>query len=92
MNNDIEKLINEEVQAYEDGLYSKFGDAYNRLHRFAEEVERVATDDKPIHDLWMCEQDMVVLRPGLLYRFSVNPDCEKCKALNAPYEALSSGS
>ena len=37
--------------------------------------------DKVI-EMGLCEIEHTLFRPGILYRFVVMPDCEKCKALD----------
>jgi hypothetical protein len=34
-----------------------------------------------IFDMMLCEQDIVILQPDQLYRFTVDPNCENCKRL-----------
>lgn len=40
----------------------------------------------------LCEIGFVTPRPGYLYRFTVDPDCEGCRALDEPYEQQALGS
>lgn len=32
-------------------------------------------------EMYLCEQNMVILKPNQLYIFRVAPDCDKCKLL-----------
>lgn len=34
-----------------------------------------------IWDMWLCESVSCSLHPGVLYRFRVDPTCEKCTAM-----------
>lgn len=45
---------------------------------------KTATPD--IIELALCEQNALMLRPGVLYRFSVRPGCEACERANEPYK------
>lgn len=41
-----------------------------------------------IHVLALCEQEAVVLRPNVLYRFEVVEGCKKCAKLARVYEDI----
>jgi len=42
-------------------------------------TESPPKEDRKIIHLALCEQDKVILRPGILYEFSVAAGCEECK-------------
>jgi len=47
------------------------------------DVEQCSVCRQDAHDiveLALCEQNALILRPGMLYRFAVH-DCDKCKQL-----------
>ena len=57
------------------------GESYLVKHSNRDEPETLE-----VLDLFLCESQRLVLRPGQLYRFRVDPDCEKCKAIEAEGE------
>lgn len=42
--------------------------------------------DDNVIEMGLCEVEHVMLRPNVLYRFVVMPDCSRCKELAAAYE------
>jgi hypothetical protein len=41
-------------------------------------------EDK-VHTLALCEQNFLILKPNILYRFEVRENCEECKKLSGVY-------
>jgi len=39
-----------------------------------------------ICELMLCESERLILRPNLLYRFTVDEECERCKQIANTYE------
>jgi hypothetical protein len=45
------------------------------------------TDNKVI-EMGLCEVEHIMLRPNVLYRFVIMPDCPRCKELASVYGSL----
>ena len=37
----------------------------------------------PVIELWLCETEQLVLKPRVLYHFTVDETCKRCKELDA---------
>ena len=53
------------------------------------EVERLRGAAEEPLEMCLCESHRLILRPGKLYRFRVDPDCEKCVEMGRTYERVS---
>lgn len=58
----------------------KLGDEIQKSHYAISEV------DTGIIRLYLCEQNLIILRPDQVYILSVAPDCAVCAHLAAPYK------
>ncbi len=48
--------------------------------RFEDACERGEVPDAEVMEMRVCEIAFLILRPGQLYRFTVDPDCARCRA------------
>lgn len=39
-----------------------------------------------VHELRLCESENLILKPDVLYRFSVDTSCARCQQLSAAYD------
>lgn len=56
-------------------------DWYETMGYYDDELLPEAVDVR-----WLCESQMIYLRPDHLYQFKVHPECKKCKELAAIYD------
>jgi hypothetical protein len=47
--------------------------------------------DEEVMEMWYCESRRLVLHPGQLYRFTVDPTCPSCVRWGAEHDAAMSG-
>lgn len=52
------------------------------MHRPLTKTEK----NEGVTEMQLCEPPHIFLRPNQLYIFTVDPNCEKCKEANKPYE------
>jgi hypothetical protein len=53
----------------------------------AEALDAIAHKGAAVCDLWYCESQRLVLHPGRLYRFKVDPKCATCTAMKQEYDS-----
>ena len=53
----------------------------------AKEFIEMSNEVANVHELCLCEHRHIIPKPNELYRFTVDMNCDSCKAIAATYEA-----